>query len=83
MQLGPMVKVWQQSLPAPLLASTALEGFVRGVLTVLTPDSSVLYQLDRLLRSGLEKQLQQATRGALKKVRLKVDISPFSQPDPQ
>lgn len=79
-QMGSLTKLWQQLLPAHLVERTALDGFARGQLGVQVADSSTLYQIDRLLRSGLEKQLQQLSRTALKKVKLSVNSKLFAPP---
>jgi hypothetical protein len=79
-QMGALAKLWQQLLPPALVERTALDGFARGVLSVQVADSSTLYEIDRLLRGGLEMQLQQTSRTALKKVRLSVNSKLFSPP---
>ena len=68
-QLGALAVLWRELVPCELLERTALVSFSAGVLTVQVADSSTLYQLDRLLRSGLERQLRSGCKATLRKVR--------------
>ena len=81
-QLAQIVELWQQHVPADLLEYTALEGLTRGMLRVSVDCSARLYQLDRLLRGGLELQLIRAYGGrGFRGVRLRVDPSRFERPN--
>jgi len=72
-QVGAVVELWEQMLPPELLAHTRLEGLQRGILRVAVNGSSRLYELDRLLRQGLERQLIHARKGTgLRKVKLQL-----------
>ena len=72
-QLGQLVSLWQQLLPPDLLEHTRLEGLSRGTLRVAVDSSPHLYQLDRLLSAGLERQLVQQHAGpAFRRVKLRV-----------
>ena len=72
-QLGSLAKVWGELVPAELVAQTKLESLNRGVLRVTVSSSSHLFELDRLLRSGLEQRLITAHKGpAFRKVQLRV-----------
>lgn len=71
-QLAGVSEVWQQLVPAALLTHTRLEGLSRGTLTVIVDSSARLYELDGLLRQGLQTRLIEACRGAsLRRVRLR------------
>jgi len=73
-QLGSLVELWNELLPADVAAGTRLEALQRGVLTVAVDSSARLYDLDRRLRGGLEQQLLTRHKGAaFRKVKLKVD----------
>ncbi|MDH3582716.1 MAG: DUF721 domain-containing protein, partial [Phycisphaerae bacterium] len=63
---------WQEHVPPDLTPRTALAGFRRGVLEVHVTDSASLYQVDRLLRGGLQQRLADTCRSPLRKVRLRV-----------
>lgn len=71
-QVGELGKLWEELLPGRIVERTALAGFTRGVLTVHVADSATRYELDRLLRGGLERQIKQASRQPVRKVKLKV-----------
>ena len=71
-QLGDLATAWGQFVPPALAKRATLKGLVRGVLTVHVPDSSTHYELDRLLRGGLQRQLREACRTTLRKVAVKV-----------
>lgn len=73
-QVAHLVELWQQLVPPELLPYTRLDSFRRGVLRVAVASSVHLYELDQLLRSGLEQQLiRQHTQGTLRRVQLFLD----------
>jgi hypothetical protein len=71
-QMSQVAEAWQQLVPAPLLTQTALGGLTRGTLTIHVANSAIHYELSHLLRAGLERQLQQACKAEVKKVKLVV-----------
>lgn len=71
-QVGQLAELWQELVPAEMVERTTLTSFTRGILTVHVADSATLYQLDRLLRGGIEQQLRQRCNTTLRSVRLKV-----------
>lgn len=72
-QLLAMAQLWPQLVPAELLARTKLETISRGVLKVIVDSSGALYELDRLLREGLEQKLITQNKGpAFRRVQLRV-----------
>ncbi|MCE9590891.1 MAG: DUF721 domain-containing protein [Planctomycetes bacterium] len=72
-QLATIAPVWMELVPAELAAHTRLESFSKGVLRVVVDSSSRLYELDRLLREGLQERIITAHKGpAFRKVQLKV-----------
>lgn len=81
-QLGPLGTLWAELLPQELVAHSRLEGLSRGVLRVAVDSSAHLYELDSLLRNGLERELIRRHKGAvLRKVRLHVAaIDPADPP---
>jgi hypothetical protein len=65
--------LWRQLIPPKLLAHTRLESLTRSVLRVSVDSSAHLYELDRLLRSGLEDRLcREAKSAPLRRVQLKL-----------
>ncbi len=70
-QLNGLGQIWADQLPPELLEHTRLDRFTRGVLTVAVDSSAHLYELDRILRSGLQNQIISSfTAGSLRKIRL-------------
>ncbi len=81
-QLGDLAELWNELLPAEVAAGTRLESLQRGVLSVAVDSSSRLYELDRRLREGLERDLVTRHQGAaFRKVKLRVDASGFESHD--
>lgn len=78
-QLHAVTEVWCRLVPEEVRACCRLESLQRGVLRIRVEGSSRLYTLDRLLKSGLERQLKQELRGirltriALKQGRLSAE----------
>lgn len=74
-QLAGMVKVWEQLVPQPLQPKTRLESLSHGVLRVIVDSSSTLYELDRLLRQGLQQAIIRAHQGpAMRRIQLRVGV---------
>jgi len=71
-QVAQFVELWEMHIPPHLFAKTALASFNRGVLTVHVADSAAMYELDRLMRGGLERQIKSAAKASLRKIRLRV-----------
>jgi len=69
-QLGKLAEIWDEILPESIRDHTALEGFERGVLTVIVDSASHRYRLKTLLSGGLLKALRERFPGALERVRL-------------
>ena len=80
-QLGQVAELWETYVPEPLAGRTRLVSLLRGVLTVEAADASTLYELDRLLRSGLQRTLREGLKtGSLSRVKLRVGSFERSQP---
>lgn len=72
-QLHAIAEVWAELVPATLSEHVRLESLARGVLRVAVDSSSVLYELDRMLRGGLEQELIRQHKGpAFRSVKLRV-----------
>jgi hypothetical protein len=72
-KLEGIAEVWQQHVPATLARRSRLLGFHRGTLTVALDSATVRAELETLLRSGLLRTLQAASRGALFRVKTSID----------
>jgi hypothetical protein len=82
-QLAGLGALWAELVPAELASQTRLEGLTRGVLHVAVRHSGALFELDRLLRSGLQRDLITRHRGpALRRVQLRVHDfnAPYDKP---
>lgn len=77
-KLGRLGELWESLVPASLASHTRLNGLRRGVLSVTVDSSAAAFELDRLLRQKLTKDLQQRFNGSL--VRVKATIG---QIDPE
>jgi hypothetical protein len=72
-QLGQLAEIWGELVPEELAIHTRLMGLTRGVLRVAVDSSGRLYELDRLLRSGVFDELVTRHKGkAVRRVDLKV-----------
>jgi len=71
-QFGKVVELWLELVPEELASKTRLASLSRGVLTVEVPDSVAMYELDRLLRSGVERELRERCKAPVRSVRVKV-----------
>ncbi|MFP4354811.1 MAG: DUF721 domain-containing protein [Phycisphaerae bacterium] len=69
-QVGKISQAWQEVVPEQISAHCCLESFHRGVLTVLVDTAAHRYQLQSLLRSGLQKALQERFAGPLNRIKL-------------
>lgn len=69
-QLGKLTDIWDEVIPEEIVSHTALEGFSRGVLTVMVDSAAHRYRLRTLLSDGLMKAIQDRFNGALNKVRM-------------
>jgi hypothetical protein len=69
-QIGQVSRVWREMIPDELLSHTALESLHRGVLTVLVDTAAHRFQLETLLRGGMERQIRRRCTSPLRKIRL-------------
>ncbi len=69
-QVKKLSEAWIELVPPNLRQHTRLESFSRGTLKVTVDSASHRYELDRMLRSGLERQLISLVGGKLRRVRL-------------
>ena len=69
-QLCKLSQIWDEVIPQSISSRTALEGFSRGVLTVIVNSATHRFQLRTLLDGGLSEQIQGRFSGAINKIRL-------------
>jgi hypothetical protein len=72
-RLGNLADLWQQLLPPEIVQCTALTGMRGGVLHVAADSAAVAFQLDRLLRGGIESELRHGYGGTLTRIRIRVE----------
>lgn len=73
-QLQRIVPAWREHVPAALLDRTRLDGYQRGVLNVSVASPAHKYELDRLLRTGLQNDLTRAVLPlTIRRVRIAID----------
>ncbi|MEX0775177.1 MAG: DciA family protein [Phycisphaeraceae bacterium] len=77
-QLEKIAQLWQALVPADLLPHTRLESLTRGTLRVGIDSSARLYELDRLLRQSLQRELLAACPGTLRKIQLRANPGSFA-----
>jgi hypothetical protein len=78
-QLGDLIALWNELLPAEWTQRSRLESLQRGVLTVAVDSSAGFYEIDRRLRGGLERELITRHQGpAFRRVKLRVAAENWS-----
>ncbi len=71
-KFGSLIELWEANVPPVLCARTSITGLRGGTMHVAVDSAATSYELDRLLREGLEQTLRSQYRGTLMRVRLKV-----------
>jgi len=74
--LGAAADAWRAVCPAALLDRTSVVSLNRGVLTIGTDSASTRYELDRVLRSGGERELIRSCRASVRKVKVVTASAP-------
>ena len=76
-QVAAIIELWRQSVPPELQAHARLDSLVHGVLKVAVDDSAHLYELDRLLRTGLQQLIVRTAKSpAVRRILLRLDQNP-------
>ena len=65
-------EAWEQLVPPTLLAASRLAGSRGSTITIEVDSSAAKYELDRLLRSGLETNLRSLYTGPLTRIRTRL-----------
>ena len=71
-QLGNVTDIWLSMVPPQLCAKTRLASLTRGVLHVLTSNAVLAAELNIHLRQGLLTRLQNASKGAVYRVKITI-----------
>ena len=69
---GTIAKAWGELCPAHLLGRTGVVGVTRGVLTLAADDAAARFEVDRVLRCGVERQLLRKLSLDVRRVRVVV-----------
>jgi len=72
-QLGDLAELWRELVPERLIAHCRLVGLSRGTLHVEAAHAAAHFEIDRLLRSGLQTDLIKRHKGpAFRRVQVKL-----------
>lgn len=69
-QLGQLGSIWAELVPDAIREHAALERFTSGVLTVMVDTAARRFELQTLLRGGLERAIQSRFAGSLRRIKL-------------
>ncbi len=69
-QLGQLGLIWAELVPDAIREHAALERFTSGVLTVMVDTAARRFELQTLLRGGLERAIQSKFAGSLRRIKL-------------
>lgn len=75
-KLGSAGAAWGRVCPPAMRDRTVPGAYRGGVLTVMVPDASTRYRVDKWLRSGGLRAMQQASRSPLHRVQLTLERAP-------
>jgi hypothetical protein len=70
--LTQLIEAWDELVPKQIHQSANPTSFQGGVLEVFADGSPTAYQLNRLIRAGLLRDLQLRCSGTLKQIRVRV-----------
>ncbi len=70
-QSSSLVEAWDELVPSHIAKQATIVSLRKGILEVATDGSAVAYQLNRLIRVSLLRDLQRASKGTLKKIKVR------------
>jgi len=71
--LSQLQVTWDELLPETIRSVAIPISFRSGILVVSVDGSPTAYQLNRLIRSGLLRKLQQTCSGTLRQIRVQIE----------
>jgi hypothetical protein len=74
-KLDCVADLWLQLVPKKLADHSRIIAFHRGVLTVALEHATLKAELDGLMRQGLERKIQTASKGAVFRIKTSIDGS--------
>ncbi len=72
-QLMQIQEAWNELIPSRLQATTIPTSLRSGVLEITVDGSPTAYQINRLVRSGLLRELQERSGRTLKQIRVRIE----------
>ncbi|HVZ93884.1 MAG TPA: DciA family protein [Phycisphaerales bacterium] len=72
-RLGSIAEAWLEVCPAGLVERTSVKSFVSGTLTIGVRDAATRFELDRVLRTGMERELVRRTPSTLRSVKVVIE----------
>ena len=75
-RLSTFTEAWDRHVPEQLSRACRFGEMRGGTITVLVESSPAKYELDRLLKSGLEAELRRSYSGPLSRIRTKLSPAP-------
>lgn len=79
-RLGAAIDAWEQLVPPHLAALTRVDTLRSGTLQVVAANASAAFELDRLLRAGLDRELGRASNGAVARCRVRTGVILTGEP---
>ena len=71
-KLGRFIDLWERLVPRDLASRSKVLSIRRGVVSVVVESSSTMYELDRMLRTGLEQELRRQFQSSVVRIRMQV-----------
>ncbi len=62
--------IWAELVPDELAEYSTIRSYQQGILTIAVRDAAARFELDRLLRTGLETELRARAPATLRRIRL-------------
>ncbi len=70
--LGDVIEAWNELAPSRVRGSASIAGLAQGTLTLTVTSSSASYELSRVLRDGLERDLVARLPARVRRVKVRV-----------
>ena len=70
--LTQLIEAWDELVPTSIHQNATPTSFQNGILEVFADGSPTAYQLNRIIRASLLRDLQQRCSGPLKQIRVRV-----------
>ncbi|MBI1304539.1 MAG: hypothetical protein GC172_12260 [Phycisphaera sp.] len=70
--LGDVIEVWNELAPARVRGGASIAGLAQGTLTLTVTSSSASYEVSRVLRDGLERDLVARMPTRIRRVKVRV-----------